>query len=57
MQSALSTAGLSQYKEAFAREAVDGEMFLILDHAILQDELGVNARLHRLRLLKMKGTN
>lgn len=56
MQSALSSAGLSKYNDAFAREAVDGEMFLILDHAILRDELGVNARLHRVRLLKMKGT-
>ena len=50
----MDTIGLSQYKEVFAKEAVDGEMFQILDDNILSTELGVNSRLHRVRLLKMK---
>ena len=52
---ALNLAGLSQYTESFAREAVDGEMFMVLDEEILSLELGVASKLHRLRLLKMKG--
>ena len=52
----LSAAGLSQYQENFAREAVDGEMFLMLDDEILRTELGVSLKLHRVRLMKMKGS-
>lgn len=55
MQAALSAAGLSQYKDNFAREAVDGEMFMILDEDILCEELSVTSRLHQLRILRMKG--
>ena len=54
---ALDDVGLSQYKEVFASEAVDGEMFQMLDDDILSTELGVNSRLHRVRLLKMKETS
>ncbi len=54
MQKALDTVGLPQYKESFAREAVDGEVFMFLDEDILCHELGVNSRLHRVRLMKMK---
>ena len=52
----LSAAGLSQYQENFSREAVDGEMFLMLDDEILRTELGVSLKLHRVRLMKMKGS-
>ena len=52
----MSAAGLSQYQESFAREAVDGEMFLMLDDEILCNELGVNSKLHRVRFMRMKGT-
>ena len=55
VQEALNAAGLSQYKESFAREAVDGEMFMLLDDEILCNELGVNSKLHQVRLLRMKG--
>lgn len=55
VQATLNIAGLSQYKENFAREAVDGDMFMVLDEEILSLELGVTSKLHRFRLLKMKG--
>ena len=51
---ALDAIGLSQYRESFSREVVDGEMFMMLDEAMLSDELGVKSRLHQVRLLKMK---
>ena len=55
MQATLSAAGLSQYADKFAREAVDGDMFMILDEVILAEELGITSRLHQLRILRMKG--
>ena len=55
VQVALSSAGLSQYKESFAKEAVDGEMFMLLDENILAEELGVTSKLHRLRIMRMRG--
>jgi hypothetical protein len=56
VQKALSVVGLHQYQESFAREAVDGDMFMLLDDEILINELGVSSRLHRVRLLRMKET-
>ena len=50
----LEKVGLSQYKEAFLKEAVDGDMFMILDEQMLNDELGVSSKLHRLRLLRLQ---
>ena len=43
---------LPQYKEAFSKEQVDGEVFNELDEEVLK-ELGVASRLHRLKLRKV----
>ena len=49
----LDAIGLPQYKEAFSREAIDGELFAVLDDETLANELGVASRIHRVRLLKL----
>ena len=43
---------LPQYREAFSKEWVDGEVFKDLDEEALQ-ELGVASKLHRLKLMKV----
>ena len=44
---------LAQYKEAFVKESVSGEILADCDDEILQTDLGVASRLHRLRLMKV----
>ena len=53
----LDAVGLSQYRHAFAREVIDGEIFAVLDDDTLADELGVTSKIHRMRLLKLFQTN
>lgn len=55
IQSVLDAVGLSQYKEAFAREAIDGELFTCLDDETLEEELQVSSKIHRIRILNMIG--
>lgn len=49
----LTVMELGQYKEAFSRESVSGEILADCDNEILQTDLGVASRLHRLRLMKV----
>ena len=49
----LGAMDLSQYKEAFTRESVTGELLADCDNDILQSDLSVTSRLHRLRLMKV----
>ena len=51
--SLLDSLGLKQYKKAFQREQVDGEILCELDEDILEKELGVRSRLHRIRIMKV----
>lgn len=51
----LDSTGLSQYKDTFSREAIDGETFMLLDDQILAEELGITSRLHRAKILKLTG--
>ena len=44
---------MGQYKEAFIKESVSGEILADCDDDILQSDLGVASRLHRLRLMKV----
>ena len=46
---------MSQYKEAFSREWVNGKVFMELDDDSLET-LGVTSKLHRNKLLKMIST-
>ena len=49
----LDALQLPQYKEAFAREQIDGEVLLELNDQVLQCELGINFKIHRIRLMKL----
>ena len=44
---------MSQYKEAFSKEWVDGEVFSELDEHALENDLGVTSKLHRIKLMKV----
>ncbi len=44
---------LSQYKEQFMREQVDGEILSECNETILEKELNVSSAIHRTRLLKV----
>lgn len=49
----LDAIGLPQYKDAFAREAIDGELFTCLDDETLAEELEISSKIHRARILKL----
>ena len=49
----LDAFNLSQYKEAFKRERVNGALFLELDREILHDDLGVTSQLHQIRIMQI----
>ena len=44
---------LAQYKDVFASEQITGEVLAELDEEILQKELGVSVKIHRIRLMKV----
>ena len=43
---------MPQYKESFKREMVDGEILSEIDEVVLEQELGMKSKIHRLRFLK-----
>ena len=49
----LDQLNLTTYKENFRREQIDGWLFMELNDDILQYELGVTSRLHRLKLIRV----
>ena len=44
---------LSQYKETFLKEQISGDILLQCDNQILEVELKISSRLHRLRLMQV----
>jgi len=44
--------GLAQYSDSFRKEHITGELLLECDEDLLQHELGISSRLHRVRLLR-----
>ncbi len=44
---------LTQYKEGFSEESIDGEILVECNEMILQEELQITNRLHRSRLMKV----
>jgi len=44
---------LSQYKDAFQKEQITGDILLECDNQILEVELKISSRLHRLRLMQV----
>ena len=49
----LKAVDLPEYEEAFQRERVDGHVLLQLSEQILQSELRVDSRLHRIRIMNL----
>ena len=49
----LEAKGLKQYREAFEKECIDGEILQELDDEILEKDLGVASKLHRIRIMKL----
>lgn len=49
----LEAMNMSQYKESFQREQVNGEILLEFDEEILKNELHISSRIHRIRLTKI----
>lgn len=49
----LDSMGLSQYKEVFSRECIDGAILLELDADVLSCELGVKSKIHCVKLTKL----
>lgn len=48
----LDHLNLPQYKDYFRREMVDGEILSEIDEVVLEQELGMTSKIHRLRLMK-----
>ena len=44
--------GLAQYSDSFRLEQINGELLMECDEALLERELGIKSRLHRVRLLR-----
>ena len=49
----LDNLKLSQYKEKFEEEQINGSLLLDLDDEILKDELGMTSKLHRLKIVRV----
>lgn len=51
--SLLECMNLTQYKQQFMKELVDGEILAECDEDILEKELNITSAIHRTRLLKV----
>ena len=49
----LEILGLTKYKNIFIHEEISGALLLELDEEILEVELGITSKLHRLKLLRV----
>ena len=49
----LEKIGLGKYKETFIEEEIDGTLLLELDESVLKEDLGMSARLHRIKLMSI----
>ena len=49
----LEILGLTKYKNIFIHEEISGALMLELDEEILEVELGITSKLHRLKLLRV----
>ena len=44
---------LKKYKKSFKDEKINGQIFCMFDEKILEDDLGIDSRLHRIRLMQV----
>ena len=57
IQQLLGAMQLPQYKVAFQQEQIDGEVLIELDEQILESDLQISSRIHRIRLMKLISGN
>ncbi|CAI8004156.1 hypothetical protein GBAR_LOCUS3844 [Geodia barretti] len=53
----LATMGLGQYQEVFGSQQINGDLLLECDDKMLQNDLQVSSKLHRIRLLRIISGN
>ena len=44
---------MGQYRNSFAQEGLSGDLLLECDEGILEHELGVSLKIHRIKLMKL----
>ena len=49
----LEAMKLGQYKEGFLAEEISGEILVECDEEVLQHELGMSSKIHRIKLMKV----
>ena len=49
----LDKLGLSKYKNKFSEENITGSLLSEFDEEILEKELGITSRIHRIKLLRI----
>ena len=49
----LQVAGLSEHTEIFNEEQVNGEVLLECDEEVMEQDLGIKSKSHRLKLLSI----
>lgn len=49
----MEAMSLGQYSEKIQSEHISGEILLECDESVLQEEIGVTSRIHRIRIMKI----
>ena len=49
----LKSMGLDQYVETFRTERITGEVFVECNEAVLENELGISFKIHRIKLMRI----
>ena len=49
----LEILDLTQYKDVFKKERISGSLLQDIDEEILEEELGITSKLHRLKLMRV----
>ena len=49
----LDVLGMGQYKAMFDKEKITGSLLLDLDESILEQELGMVSKIHRLKIMRL----
>ena len=50
----LDSIGMKQYSEVFQEERINGEVLADMDDEMMQSDLGISSKLHRMKLMKVR---
>ena len=53
VQQALDSLNLAAYKRAFSRNQISGELLMLCNEEVLEKELGVTSKLHRMKIMAL----